>query len=325
MASDRRIHFSTSYKPSFRAKDCTCFAAELRWTPNYTPKPPMNPNRKKSKRQRLKLPPRVLATNSGVTTNSVQSPRAHFAAPILRPAVQTFLEEGVSAAARFLGAIKGEVGAAQQRLALAAVLTDEHAVVQHPDRQRAVLQIRLGGVCGVHGTEVLLVHRDDLVGQLVAHVVDLGLRQGEVVDVDRQELDPGALDQPWEQVRPSVRTEVEDAWEATDFTFPSPYVEIPSPMRAYAEVSFPAGRPIGAKPGRLVRPLISGSGLNLSDDDAAVFVSASDASTPTTSPIPTSTSASHSTSHSTPRPCAPSAMRMPISFVRRATPYDITP
>ena len=66
-----------------------------------------------------------------------------------------------------------------------------------------------------------------------------------IVDVEPQDLDPAALGQPWEQGRPSVRTEVEDAWEATDFTFPSPYVEIPSPMRGYAEVSFPAGRPIG--------------------------------------------------------------------------------
>jgi transglutaminase-like putative cysteine protease len=66
-----------------------------------------------------------------------------------------------------------------------------------------------------------------------------------MVDVERLDLDPAALDQPWEQGRPSVRAEVEDAWEATDFTFPSPYVEIPSPIRAYAEVSFPAGRPIG--------------------------------------------------------------------------------
>jgi transglutaminase-like putative cysteine protease len=66
-----------------------------------------------------------------------------------------------------------------------------------------------------------------------------------VVDIDRPDLAPGTLDQPWEQARPSVRVDVEDAWEASDFTFPSPYVEIPSPMRAYAEVSFPPGRPIG--------------------------------------------------------------------------------
>ena len=63
-----------------------------------------------------------------------------------------------------------------------------------------------------------------------------------IVDVDRHDLDPAALGQPWEQGRPLARTEVEDAWEAADFTFPSPYVEVPSPMRAYAEVSFPAGR-----------------------------------------------------------------------------------
>ena len=66
-----------------------------------------------------------------------------------------------------------------------------------------------------------------------------------VVEVDRHDLDPAALDQPWEQARPSVRAEVEDAWEATDFTFASPYVEIPAGIRDYARVSFPAGRPIG--------------------------------------------------------------------------------
>ena len=66
-----------------------------------------------------------------------------------------------------------------------------------------------------------------------------------IVDVDRHDLDSAALGQPWEQGRPFARAEVEDAWEAADFTFPSPYVEVPSAMRAYAEVSFPAGRPIG--------------------------------------------------------------------------------
>ena len=43
-----------------------------------------------------------------------------------------------------------------------------------------------------------------------------------VVQVEKAELDPAALAQPWEQARPSVRPEEPDAWEATDFTFPSP-------------------------------------------------------------------------------------------------------
>jgi transglutaminase-like putative cysteine protease len=65
------------------------------------------------------------------------------------------------------------------------------------------------------------------------------------VEVARAELDPSALAQPWEQARPSLRTDEPDAWEATDFTFPSPYVEIPEGIEEYARVSFPAGRPIG--------------------------------------------------------------------------------
>src|SRR3712207_940840 len=55
-----------------------------------------------------------------------------------------------------------------------------------------------------------------------------------VVEVQRAELDPAALAQPWEQVRPSVRREEPDAWEAADFSFPSPYVEIPEGIEDYA-------------------------------------------------------------------------------------------
>ena len=42
--------------------------------------------------------------------------------PLLRSLVEAFLEEGVGAAARFLGAIEREVGVAQKRLAVAAVV-----------------------------------------------------------------------------------------------------------------------------------------------------------------------------------------------------------
>ena len=66
-----------------------------------------------------------------------------------------------------------------------------------------------------------------------------------VVEVERAELDPAALALPWEQARPSVRPDEPDAWEAMDFTFASPYVEIPQGIEDYARVSFPAGRPIG--------------------------------------------------------------------------------
>jgi transglutaminase-like putative cysteine protease len=66
-----------------------------------------------------------------------------------------------------------------------------------------------------------------------------------IVQVEPAELDPAALALPWEQARPSSRPDAPDAWEATDFTFPSPYVEIPPEMSEYVRASFPAGRPIG--------------------------------------------------------------------------------
>jgi transglutaminase-like putative cysteine protease len=66
-----------------------------------------------------------------------------------------------------------------------------------------------------------------------------------VVEVARQELDADALALPWEQARPSERSDQPDAWEATDFTFASPYVEIPPGILEYAAVSFTPGRPIG--------------------------------------------------------------------------------
>jgi transglutaminase-like putative cysteine protease len=66
-----------------------------------------------------------------------------------------------------------------------------------------------------------------------------------VVDVGHRDLDPTALATRWERARPAVRPDQSDAWEATDFTFPSPYVEVPPGIEAYARRSFPAGRPIG--------------------------------------------------------------------------------
>lgn len=65
------------------------------------------------------------------------------------------------------------------------------------------------------------------------------------VEVRRQEFAPGALELGWEQARPQQRPDVPDAWEAVDFTLPSPYVDIPPGIRDYAEVSFTPGRPIG--------------------------------------------------------------------------------
>jgi transglutaminase-like putative cysteine protease len=66
-----------------------------------------------------------------------------------------------------------------------------------------------------------------------------------VVNVEVDRLNPTALDMPWEQSRPEVRDDHPEAWEASDFTFPSPYVDIPSPIQDYARSSFPAHRAIG--------------------------------------------------------------------------------
>ncbi|HEY5822126.1 MAG TPA: transglutaminase family protein [Propionibacteriaceae bacterium] len=65
------------------------------------------------------------------------------------------------------------------------------------------------------------------------------------VDVRKQVFTEAELGVPWEQARPQERTDVADAWEAVDFTFASPYVDIPPEIREYAATSFPAGRPIG--------------------------------------------------------------------------------
>jgi transglutaminase-like putative cysteine protease len=66
-----------------------------------------------------------------------------------------------------------------------------------------------------------------------------------VVNVEVNELTFAALEMPWEEASPASRDGDPEAWEATDYTFPSPYVEIPALIRDYARPSFPAGRPIG--------------------------------------------------------------------------------
>jgi transglutaminase-like putative cysteine protease len=66
-----------------------------------------------------------------------------------------------------------------------------------------------------------------------------------VVNVELNKLDPAALDTPWEQAQPGGRGEDPEAWEASDFTFPSPYVDIPSPIQDYARLSFSANRAVG--------------------------------------------------------------------------------
>ena len=66
-----------------------------------------------------------------------------------------------------------------------------------------------------------------------------------VVSVEVNELDVAALGVPWEQTLPAWQADNPETWEATDFMFPSPYVEVPGSIRDYAHRSFPAGRPIG--------------------------------------------------------------------------------
>jgi transglutaminase-like putative cysteine protease len=96
-----------------------------------------------------------------------------------------------------------------------------------------------------------LFHHDDLYGNVKSyfHVVQphtrLVVAAVSTVEVARQDLDPDALAAPWEQARPSVREEDPEAWLAADFTFPSPYVDVPPVVREYTAPSFPAGRPLG--------------------------------------------------------------------------------
>ena len=66
-----------------------------------------------------------------------------------------------------------------------------------------------------------------------------------LVDISAPVVDEDALATPWERARPASRTDVEDAWRALDFTFPSPRVAIPDAAREYAGASFGAHRPVG--------------------------------------------------------------------------------
>jgi transglutaminase-like putative cysteine protease len=66
-----------------------------------------------------------------------------------------------------------------------------------------------------------------------------------IVDIGVHELDPEALAMPWGWAQPRLRDDEVEAWEAMDFTFPSPYVEVPQAIEDYARQSFPTGRPIG--------------------------------------------------------------------------------
>jgi len=96
----------------------------------------------------------------------------------------------------------------------------------------------------------LFVH-DDLYGNAKSyfHVTEphteLVVTAVSHVEVEQQQLDPDRLALPWEQARPSEQPGDPEAWLATDFTFPSPYVEVPPGVADYLRPSFTPGRPVG--------------------------------------------------------------------------------
>jgi len=65
------------------------------------------------------------------------------------------------------------------------------------------------------------------------------------VEVAQQRPGADALAVPWEHARPGERTDQPDAWLAADFTYPSPYIEVPAGIEEYTRSSFTPGRPIG--------------------------------------------------------------------------------
>ena len=96
----------------------------------------------------------------------------------------------------------------------------------------------------------LFVH-DDLYGNAKSyfHVTEphqrLVVTAVSEVEVGRLELDPDRLALPWEQARPCEQVGDPEAWLASDFVHPSPYVEVPPGVEAYTRVSFTPGRPVG--------------------------------------------------------------------------------
>lgn len=96
----------------------------------------------------------------------------------------------------------------------------------------------------------LFVH-DDLYGNAKSyfHVTEPH-RRLVVTAVSQVEVEQGGPDEdrlavPWERARPTTRPELPDAWSATDFTFASPYVEVPPGVEDYTRASFTPGRPLG--------------------------------------------------------------------------------
>lgn len=96
----------------------------------------------------------------------------------------------------------------------------------------------------------LLVH-DDLYGNAKSyfHVTEphqtLVVTAVSQVEVEQQQLPADLLAVPWERARPAERGDQPDAWSATDFTYPSPYIEVPPGIEEYTRTSFTPGRPLG--------------------------------------------------------------------------------
>ncbi|GAA2098827.1 transglutaminase family protein [Microlunatus panaciterrae] len=65
------------------------------------------------------------------------------------------------------------------------------------------------------------------------------------VQISPQQLPPDRLSIAWERARPDQRLELPDAWQAVDYTFATPLVDLPDEVHDYARRSFPAGRPLG--------------------------------------------------------------------------------
>jgi transglutaminase-like putative cysteine protease len=96
----------------------------------------------------------------------------------------------------------------------------------------------------------LFVH-DDLYGNAKSyfHVTaphrELVVTAVSHVEVGQRELPADRLAVPWEQARPGERSDQPDAWLATDFVHPSPYVEVPPGIEEYTRRSFSPGRALG--------------------------------------------------------------------------------
>ncbi|MFP5282153.1 MAG: transglutaminase N-terminal domain-containing protein [Actinomycetes bacterium] len=65
------------------------------------------------------------------------------------------------------------------------------------------------------------------------------------VEVSDGDLDAARLAVAWEQARPAARAEEPDAWQAEDFTFASPMVDLAPGVLEYAQTSFSPSRPVG--------------------------------------------------------------------------------